>query len=375
MKWILFLMLAVQSLAQWTVKDKNIYYNNKKVNLKGINWFGFETQDFVINGLWQHPMEFYMDLMHQNDFNVLRIPFSEEWIRYNFNLYPDNGLVIADPNNQHKKSIEIMDRLFDLAEERGMLIMLDLHRIRKEQINNLWYIQNDPQYSGNSYLQTWFDILDRYANRPNLFAADLLNEPHDIASWGTGNPSTDFDKLAGYTIEQIADRYSNETFLFFVEGINWGKDLTGVRNHPIVLPDNLQNRLVYSAHNYGPSVVWGIPSYDRGSLYDNWYQFFGYIMDDMNLKVVPGEWGGRYNFQDDITWMNTFRDYMIEKGMTDNFYWSLGPNSGDVEGLLLNDWTNINQDKLNLINSVQTNPTVFTFTKPNLKKENVVYIN
>ena len=41
-------------------------------------------------------------------------------IFYHFDDYQDNGFVSADPLCQHKKSIEILDRLMDMAHERNI---------------------------------------------------------------------------------------------------------------------------------------------------------------------------------------------------------------------------------------------------------------
>jgi endoglucanase len=47
--------------------------------------------------------------------------------------------------------------------------------------------------------------------------------------------------------------------------------------------------------------------------------------------------------------MDKYTDYLLQKNMTDAFFWSLGPNSGDVEGLLLDDWTTVDPVKVRLM--------------------------
>jgi endoglucanase len=75
--------------------------------------------------------------------------------------------------------------------------------------------------------------------------------------------------------------------------------------------------------------------------------------------VVPGEWGGKTSI--DMDWMNNFISYLIDKEIHNNFFWSLGPNSGDVGGLLLDNWTDVDQFKINLLQQLQGNPTRFNF--------------
>jgi endoglucanase len=343
------------TLNAWTINQGIIYDNyNKTFNLSGISWFGFETQDFVINGLWSHDYKWYIDCLKKNHFNVIRIPFSAEWILYNFDLYPYNQLVIADSFNQNKKSIEILDNIFNYAEKNNIYIMLDLHRLHKEYISELWYSPTDNLFTSDDFLLTWFKILDRYHNKSNLIAIDLLNEPHGLATWGDSNPSTDWNKFVEYVIPKISNRYPNSTWLFLVEGIGWGKDLSNVRNFPIQLSQNISSRLSYSAHTYGKSVVSSVDPFNKFQLYQDWDINFGFLKS-LDYSYIIGEYGGITEI--DAVWMNSLVDYLIENNMRNAFFWSLGPNSGDVKGFLLDDWTNIDYFKANITMRLQPFPT------------------
>lgn len=352
---LLMVLPILRYTLSWTIESGIIHDNNhQQFNMSGLSWFGFETQDFVLNGLWDHPMEFYLDLIRENGINTLRIPYSSEWIHYNFDKYPYDGFVSADPSCQHKKSIEILDQLFLLAEARSIKIMLDLHRLHKEYISELWYSPTDNLYTSDTFLDTWFAILDRYHDRPNLIAIDLLNEPHGSATWGNSNPGTDWNHFVEYVIPKFEERYPNNTWLYLVEGIGWGKDLSQVQYFPINIPSSVKGRLVYSAHSYGKSVVSSIDVYNSYQLYQDWENSFGYLSSE-GYSFIIGEYGGITDI--DAPWMTTFANYLIEKNMRNNFFWSLGPNSGDVHGLLLDDWTTIDKFKLSIIHTLQPYPT------------------
>ena len=66
-------------------------------------------------------------------------------------------------------------------------------------------------------------------------AIDLLNEPHGAATWGAGNPSTDWNRAAEDTANYLLDRHPTFHGLIFVEGIgpdspspiNWGGNFRG----------------------------------------------------------------------------------------------------------------------------------------------------
>ena len=166
-KGILFILLNLFKFNYSWYTDNGLIYNemNNQTKLRGISWFGFETQDYVVNGLWVHNMKWYIDLLKSNNFNVIRIPYSSEWIHYNIDKYPDQGIISADQTLYNKKSIEILDELFDYTEQNNILIMLDLHRLHKEYISELWYSPTDQQYTSDTYFSTWFTILDRYKKR------------------------------------------------------------------------------------------------------------------------------------------------------------------------------------------------------------------
>ena len=356
MRFFSVVSLLLPVVSAWKALNGHIHTNNgTQVHLRGLSWFGFETPDYVVNGLWSNPMSFYMNTIEQQGFNVLRVPFSSEWIHYNKNIQPSPGMVASDYENQNKPSIQILDKLFDYAEEKGILIMLDLHRLHKEYISELWYSPTDSLFTSETFYDTWFWILDRYHARPNLFAIDLLNEPHGRATWGTNDPSTDWKLFVENSIPRFMERYSDDHWLFLVEGINWGGHFDYAP-----LNVNTNNRLVYSAHTYGASVVPGINIYDVNGLIRGWDGNFGFIRDRGDTVMI-GEWGGRTDL--DVPWMKALASYLRNKDMTDNFFWSLGPNSGDVHGLLLDDWKTIDWTKQDIINSVVPEPTKFAFNK------------
>jgi len=352
-----FFKLSSALNSTWKSGQGRLYMDGSEVFIRGISWFGFETQDFVINGLWIHSMEWYIDLLVDLGINAIRLPFSSEWIYYNPDIYPYDGFVSQDQASQHKKSIEILDHFFDLTEKKGIAVLLDLHRLHKEYISELWYSPTDRFYTTETFFETWFTILDRYKNRRNLMGIDLLNEPHGLATFGTGDPSTDWRLFVQDAIPQIAQKYPKHQWLFFIEGIEWGHTFRDYNNHPFDFPETIMNRIVFSPHVYGKSVVPTLPS-DPFFLRQAWENDFGFLTT-LGYTVVPGEWGGKTSI--DMDWMNNFISYLIDKEIHNNFFWSLGPNSGDVGGLLLDNWTDVDQFKINLLQQLQGNPTRFNF--------------
>ncbi len=52
--------------------------NNQPVRIAGVNWFGMETNTFAPHGLWARNYQDMIDQMHQEGFNTIRLPFSDQ---------------------------------------------------------------------------------------------------------------------------------------------------------------------------------------------------------------------------------------------------------------------------------------------------------
>lgn len=60
-----------------------------RVSIKGVNWFGFETHNFALHGLWAVNMEETLDIAAAH-FNAIRLPFSCELALDMDGKRPDN---------------------------------------------------------------------------------------------------------------------------------------------------------------------------------------------------------------------------------------------------------------------------------------------
>ena len=71
----------------------------------------------------------------------------------------------------------------------------------------LWYTTTSPQHH---WLARWRFLARRYAAKPVVLRADLLNEPHGRATWGHGNPATAWRlaaKRGGNAIPALAPQW------------------------------------------------------------------------------------------------------------------------------------------------------------------------
>jgi endoglucanase len=57
-----------------------IMCNGKRVHIKGANWSGLETTDFVLHGLWSVSLDSILGFLSANKFNALRLPVSVDLV-------------------------------------------------------------------------------------------------------------------------------------------------------------------------------------------------------------------------------------------------------------------------------------------------------
>ena len=326
-----------------------------QVILTGISWFGLETDNFAPHGLWARNWESILDQIVKLGFNTIRLPFSSQLLDpssqpngINFELNPDlKGL----------SGLEIMDKIIQGAGKRGLKVILDRHRPDSHAQSELWYT---PQYSEDRWIKDWTMLAQRYAGGDTVIGADLHNEPHGSATWGSGDPSTDWRlaaEKAGNAILAV-----NPNLLIIVEGIEqyqgdwdwWGGNLIGAREYPVRL--NLPHQLLYSTHTYGPGV-YPQPWFSDPTFPENmpgiWDRHWGYLSREGIAPVLVGEFGGRSVGTDkEGIWQRTLVSYLRENNIS-YIYWTINPDSGDTGGLLLDDWQSIDPAKKALLQGYQ----------------------
>ena len=313
----------------------------------------------------------------------------------------------GDGQDPAKNSMEIFDIIMQKMKKYGIKVMVDVHSPAAHNSGhnyNLWYYDASAAdaenmavgaYSGEQITwDMWKDsitwLADKYKNDDTLIGYDLKNEPHgkrgyngttcptDIAKW---DDSTDLNNWA-YSATECANSILdvNPNALIFVEGVEqypktekgytydtadiwqasadvspwygawWGGNLRGVRDYPIQ-PDSGTSQIVYSPHDYGPSVynqTWFDKDFTEQTLLDDyWYDTWAYINAEDIAPLLIGEWGGHMDGGKNEKWMTLLRDYMINHHINHTF-WGLNPNSGDTGGLLSHDFMTWDAEKYDM---------------------------
>lgn len=307
--------------------------------VRGVSWYGMETEVHHLEGLDVFDVETHMDRMSHFGFNTLRLPFAMEGVLSG--VYENNG------------AYDTLHKVFQSAERYPMGIILDLHRLFFHTTSPLWHssmavhhVSNTEEtvvLSETNVLRGWKDLLDRFSFYPSLLGIDLYNEPHGEASFHTGNKSTDFQLFIERAMQEL-----NVSF-FFATGIHWGQDMRSYSH----LPESYRSRLVLSPHVYGPTVStmekddWKT---NPSILVYRWNTYFGYL-DTMGWTVVIGEFGASQYSTEDMLWLSYFVDYLRQRNMG-WIFWAWNPWSHDVQGFLQGDWKTPVPEKWRLLSSL-----------------------
>jgi endoglucanase len=354
------------------------------VRLAGINWYGFETSNEVLHGLWTREYKAVFDEIKAMGFNTVRIPFSNQALHSttipNISFW-SNGPINTDL--QGLTPIQVLDKVIAYCGQIGLKVLLDNHRSEdgnSAEANGLWYT---AAYSEAAWIADWQLVATRYAGNATVVAMDLRNEPHLMVSggalgacWGCGG-ATDWvlaAQKAGNAILAI-----NPSVLIVVEGNDsfggsgtwWGGQLRGVATKPVVL--SVANRLVYSPHDYGPTEFqqsWFNASTTQASLEAVWEANWGYIDSQGIAPVLVGEFGTPNSASDVASaaagsqgqWFSALVTFMKKRPTINWTYWAL--NGNDRYGLYDANFSGVVLPaKLTLLQTIQqpvgpTNPTL-----------------
>ncbi len=370
----------------WLYTDGNriVDKNGKRVWLTGVNWFGYNTGTNTFDGLWNSQLKPSVEAIADHGFNLIRVPISAELI----NQWASGEYPRANYNNAYNaelngmNSLQIFDYFLKLAEENGLKVMPDIHSAETDASGhnvNLWYTSKISVEDFYSALE-W--MAERYKDNDTIIAYDLKNEPHGKPYEGDGaaiwNDSKDANNWK-YVAETAAARIlaKNPNVLILVEGTEiypmdlktnsdyhstndkdyyfnwWGGNLRAVKDYPIDL-GKYQNKLVYSPHDYGPTVYkqpWFEGTYTFDSLMrDCWYDNWFYIHENGTAPLLIGEWGG-FMKEPNLTWM-TYMRKLIKDNKLNHTFWCFNANSGDTGGLVLDDFKTWDEEKYAFVKEV-----------------------
>ena len=224
------------------------------VRLQAVNWYGFDSNDFVAAGLHYWSYMTIVDRIKNLGFNALRIPFSNELVERNpvvsalgsichqdscvpvpgttntplsgsYLLAAISDTVKSNADLYGRDALHVLKQIVDYAGRQGLYVILDNHRSEAgwgPEENGLWYTRTDCTgappytcYSPQLWLNDWQTIGSLFATDPYVTGMDLRNEPHWVNPTVPGGPA----------------RWRPSSCAAYVQYAHWGS-CGGVQDNP-----------------------------------------------------------------------------------------------------------------------------------------------
>jgi endoglucanase len=340
---------------EFFAKNGDLYMNNQVIYLRGINWFGPETDARCVHALWQQKLDTYINILKQQDFNSVRITLSAETMLGLDTLKVSAVNSSLNPGMDTMTPGQIMDVVVKKLQVAGILVMFNMHRMKPEEdISELWYTADYPE---SKVIQAWEKLTLRYKNFTNVFAMDIKNEPHGRSAWGGGNdvnwPAA--CERIGNAIHRI-----NPKVMICVAGVTmdiWGDSVDGARTRPVIL--RIPNKVFYSPHFY---IHWRYPNkegYQNKPYFD---KCMGNLAKLGKETIVIGEYGYDHTNPLDTQWIKDFGNYCKSIGVQNAFFWCLNANGAFNHSILDKDWKTLIPGKTDIIKFITPKATDFNFS-------------
>lgn len=383
---------------RWIVAPKlAVVGHQHRVKLASVNWYGAEEADFVAGGLNCQSAETIAEIIREEGFNSVRLPWSNAMLEENpppcssatfRKPCIDPWFVHADPTLAGKNALEIYKAVIAALAHDGVMTVLDDHTTdaefcciagREEKypgFNGLWWggqlwddaFQATPSKGNPDHwrqrqglFQTdWHNVVTLVGSEPDVIGADLRNEPDGAygmeALWegeGTNRSSPEnWEEAARQAAAAVLA--VNPELLIMVEGTRSGANLEKVPGDPLELSVNgtpVSNKLVYSPHAYSFDHFGG-----KGARYAQFTSELGKLWGVILVQHKPwtapiwiGEFGGTASQASVITpvsgttpcdtgdraFLNCFLNY-IEGNDADWAWWGLNGTISDSGALVDN---------------------------------------
>ncbi|HEV2576047.1 MAG TPA: glycoside hydrolase family 5 protein [Acidobacteriaceae bacterium] len=334
---------------------------NRPVQLRSVNWYGFDEKEFVAGGLDHASLNSLADLVAQMGFNSVRLPWANETIERN-PIVADSA-VSANPQLRGKHSLDILDAVIAALTRRHIMVILDDHMsdadwcCSETDDNGLWY---NARYPESAWLADWKLMAQRYKQNPWVIGADLRNELRAGAAWGGPDPKLDWHAAAERGGDAVLS--ANPKLLIFIEGPHYSTRFDAFPNLPVNL--GLPDRVVISPHAY--SIGHTYKSYDEAAAALD-REFSPLLRAEHPLPIWVGEFGHctmsacqAYGSE----WLKWFARWANEHHIANTSWWALNATEssgrsrtlGEPEtyGLLTLDWKHVRSpETITLIQSIR----------------------
>lgn len=150
---------------EFTVAESKLLINKQPFTLKGVNWFGFETERHMAFGLNTNAQDATVSQLVNLSFNAVRLPLAAESIlKPDWHIAPD--WAVDHSLNFHMKPgaayLEAVEQFAARNAQWGLLTLLDMHRLRYSTATySVWH---DDITSEEDVINAWEVLADRFCH-------------------------------------------------------------------------------------------------------------------------------------------------------------------------------------------------------------------
>lgn len=123
--------------------------NNIPVRISCTTWYGFETTQNIVAGLWAISYKSILDKIKKRGFNTIKIPITNEMLRQDRNIYPSGIDYTRNPDLYSLTSLKCLDAIINYCTVIGLRVILSRYSaLAGLGYNEMqWYIPGDPYYT------------------------------------------------------------------------------------------------------------------------------------------------------------------------------------------------------------------------------------
>jgi aryl-phospho-beta-D-glucosidase BglC (GH1 family) len=242
-----FFALALSGLSQSTLISTPTMIG---VNLSGGD-FGTSSSQIpgVLGQDYFYPSVGHWDWAKGRGLELVRVPF--RWER----VHRDTGGVLDA--TLWAPDMAALDASLNLAEARGMRVVLDMHNYAGRRLNvggtSASFKIGTPELPISEFARTWKLLATHFKDRKSIWGYDIMNEPNGLA----GGVAT-WKPMAQAAIDAIREVDTDHAIViegyFYAQASSWATN-----GAPLIDLVDPANNLVFSAHMYpdrGADGLW-----------------------------------------------------------------------------------------------------------------------
>lgn len=265
----------IQEAEEINSEEESPVYKYGRLSVKGKNIVDKDGNNFLIQGVSTHGIEWYSQYINIDTFRTLRDEFNVNTIRI---------AIYSDVNAGYKTELhEKVSEGVKYAKELGMYVIIDWHILN----------DNDPNQNKEAAINFFKEMAIKYKNYDNVLY-EICNEPNGEVYW-----KKDIKPYAEELIEEI--RKIDDKSIIIVGTPTWCQDVDIVSQNPI---ENKEN-IIYALHFYAESHKETLRNKLKKAL-------------DSSLPILVSEFGisdasgnGQLNKEEGNKWIQLLRENNI----------------------------------------------------------------